>query len=436
MKKFFQENGQFIILLLIWVISGMYFLEAVYVLIPAGIALLKYKERYSEMIIGFFLILFLSDNRHDAFEFAAKIKDIYLVTLSAFVLLDAKTFKVRSKLFYPFAAFFILAFALTFKSPEPMLSFQKCLSFALIITFIPNYFIRQLNEDGENFLRNLIWVCTIMWILGFIMAIVLNDWVYLQGRYNGLLGNPNGVGLLATLFFILVIVAQHHYPKIFSRNELILVFGAMLLSVILASSRNAIFSILIFMFFARSYKISYWVGFLIVIIVAVLYQVINENLASIITSLGLGSYLRVEHLDDGSGRLVAWTYGWKEIQNNFLLGRGFAYEEMYFEANKSWLNDLGHQGGVHNTYLAIWMNTGIVGLVLYLIGFFRTFFKAARINYLAIPAMFAIMFSITFEAWFQASLNPFTIIALLIITLLQYEKPTTATEEESTLPVL
>ena len=93
-----------------------------------------------------------------------------------------------------------------------------------------------------------------MWILGFIMVAVLNDWVYLQGRYNGLLGNPNGVGLLATLFFILVIVAQHHYPKIFTRSELIIVFGAMLMSVLLASSRNAIFSILIFMFFARSYK--------------------------------------------------------------------------------------------------------------------------------------------------------------------------------------
>ena len=64
------------------------------------------------------------------------------------------------------------------------------------------------------------------------------------------------------------------------------------------------------MFFARSYKISYWVGFLIVIVVAVLYQVINENLTYIITSLGLGTYLRVEHLNDGSGRLVAWTYGW------------------------------------------------------------------------------------------------------------------------------
>ena len=308
MKSFLKENGQFIILLIIWVIGGMIATEIDLVLIPAGIVLLKYKERYSEMIIGFFLILFLSDNRHYNFDFAWKSKDIYLLVLSAFVFLDTKSFNVRSKLFYPFIGFFTLAFILTYKSPDPMLSFQKCLSFALIVIVIPNYFIRQLNEDGEKFLRLLIWVCTILWILGFIMIFVLNDWVYLQGRYNGLLGNPNGVGLLATLFFILVIVAQYHYPKIFSKPELFIIFTAMLLSVILASSRNAIFSILLFLFFARSYKISYWVGFLILIVVAVLYQVINENLASIITSLGLGSYFRVEHLDDGSGRLIAWTY--------------------------------------------------------------------------------------------------------------------------------
>ena len=49
--------------------------------------------------------------------------------------------------------------------------------------------------------------------------------------------------------------------------------------------------------------------------------------------------------------------------------------------------------------------------------------------------MLAIMFSITFEAWFQASLNPFTIVALMVITLLQYVKPV-ETEEKSTVPVL
>ncbi len=435
MKSFLKENSQFIGLLLVWLVTGILALPTAYVLVPAGLVLLKSKGRYNEMIVGFFFLLFLSDNRHHELDFTGKVKDIALLVMSAFVLLDSKSFPIRSKIFYPFLAFFALAFALSVKSPMPMLSFQKCLSFFLIVAVVPNYFTKLLHEDGEKFLRMLIWTCTALWLIGFLFIPVLNDWVYLQGRYNGLLGNPNGVGILATMFFIVIMLARHHYPNIFTWNELILIIGSSLLSVLLASSRNAIFSILLFLFFSRFYRMSYFMGFAIMITVAVLYQAINENLPVIINALGLGSYMRVEHLNDGSGRLVAWTYGWREIQNNFLFGRGFAYEEMYFEANQSWLNDLGHQGGVHNTYLALWMNTGLVGLILYLIGFFRNFFNAATKNYMAIPAMFAVMFSITFEAWFQASLNPFTIIALLVITLLQYEKPVD-TAKNTPLPVL
>jgi hypothetical protein len=62
---------------------------------------------------------------------------------------------------------------------------------------------------------------------------------------------------------------------------------------------------------------------MLVLVLAILYQGINENLPLIINSLGLGEYMRVEHLNDGSGRLIAWTYGWREIQNNFMFEGNF-----------------------------------------------------------------------------------------------------------------
>ena len=52
---------------------------------------------------------------------------------------------------------------------------------------------------------------------------------------------------------------------------------------------------------------------------------------------------------------------------------------------------------------------------------------------MALPTMFAILFSCMFEAWFQGSLNPFTIIAILNITLLQHVD---TTQEKDTIPVL
>jgi O-antigen ligase len=437
MLTYAKENYQFIIISLIWVFVGIMVDVTAMALVPAAFLIYRQKGYYTEIVLSIALICYLSDNRHWEFNFATIGKDIALLTACAFFFLNSKNFPLRSKIYYAFIPFFILAFFLSTRHPTPVLSFQKTLSFFLMVAVIPNYFLRQLYVEGQDFLRKTIWMGTILYIIAFGMIFILPvHWTYLEGRYNGLLGNPNGVGTFSTLFFIVVYIAIEMYPKIFTLPQKIIIFGAIIMSILLASSRNSIFSIMIFMMFARFYKLSPWIGFVIVIVVALLFQIINENLPYIITSLGLGAYMRVEHLNDGSGRLIAWTFAMEQIQKYyFFLGRGFAFEEWLFEKNKDWLNMLGHQGGVHNTYLAIWLNTGIVGLCFYLYGFFSNFIKASRINHLAFPTMFAIMFSISFEAWFQASLNPFTIIALLAITLLQY-KPHDTTAKESTLPVL
>lgn len=437
MISFLKENIQFTIISLIWVVAGIALDQSAMLLGPLVLLLFRNKGFYTEIIMTMVLINYLSDNRHWEFNFATVGKDLVLVTACAFFFLNPQNFPDRSKIYYPFIPFFIVAFLLCTQHPDPTRSFQKTLSFFLMVAIVPNYFLRQLQAEGMVFLRKIIWLGTILYIIALVMMVVLpEDWTFLEGRYNGLLGNPNGVGTFSAMFFIFISMSIYHYPEILNKKEKILIYGALLFSVLLASSRNCIFSIAIFLFFSRFYKISPWIGFVLVIVLALLYQVINENLPLIITGLGLGEYFRVEHLNDGSGRLIAWTFAWEQIQKHyFLLGRGFAFEEWLFEANQDWLNALGHQGGVHNTYLAVWLNTGIIGLICYLFGFFYNFTKAARINHMAFPVMFAIMFSITFEAWFQASLNPFTIMALMVITLLQYVKPTDA-EKKGAVSVL
>jgi O-antigen ligase len=435
MLEFVKENSQFYMLILIWVIAGIIAPELAMVVIPLTLMLLKNKGRYAEIIVAFAILLYFSDNRKHEFAFAGKTKDIALVLVSAFVMFDSKQFFSKSKFWYPFAAFFAVASISMFRNPLPMLAFQKTLSFALMFIYIPNYFTREIAIDrGERMLKLWIWSGTLLYVVALGLSRILpENYTYLVGRYNGLLGNPNGIGSFSTVFFIMIMLTLQKHPKMFTKPQLVLIFGSLILSVLMSGSRNCIFSILIFLFFSRFYKISYWVGFVIVIVVAILFQIINENLPAIINAFGLGDYFRVDHLEDGSGRLIAWTFGWQEIQNNFMLGRGFSYEETLFEENKYWLNDLGHLGGVHNTFLALWLNTGIIGLIVYLVGFFKNFFKAASVNYMALPTMFAILFSCMFEAWFQGSLNPFTIIAILNITLLQHVD---TTQEKDTIPVL
>ena len=106
----------------------------------------------------------------------------------------------------------------------------------------------------------------------------------------------------------------------------------------------------------------------------------------------------------------------------FLCGSGFSYDEMLFYGNRHALSALGHQGGVHNTYLALWLNTGIIGLVLWAFGFLRNIFKAVTISYTALPLLYTVLFSAFFEAWLMGSLNPYHITMLLILTLTLTDK--------------
>ncbi|MCB0482743.1 MAG: hypothetical protein KDC83_15040, partial [Flavobacteriales bacterium] len=73
---------------------------------------------------------------------------------------------------------------------------------------------------------------------------------------------------------------------------------------------------------------------------------------------------------------------------------------------------------VHNTYLILWLNNGIVGLIAFAFGLVTAFVKASKNSYLAFPVLFAALFQANFEPWLAASLNPYTIVFFFLIPLL------------------
>ena len=156
------------------------------------------------------------------------------------------------------------------------------------------------------------------------------------------------------------------------------------------------------------------------VVILAAYQYVFSNFELIIRTLGLGEYFRIETLANGSGRDVAWSFAWEKIQDNFFLGKGFAYDEVLFYniSNSDSLSILGHQGNAHNSYLTIWLNTGIIGLFLFARGFLLAFFKGAKNTIISLPVMFAVLFSANFESWMAASLNPITIQLWIILALL------------------
>ncbi len=419
MSEFLKRNLQFLFMLAIWVAAGWVAPVAGIGVVAISVMLLKRKEMFAEMIIGLIFILILSDSRQYQLDFAKQVKDIYLLLLTLFYLFDRKQFQFKNTLVISFIPFLVWSFAMCFRSPDMMLSFQKTLSYGLLYLIVPAYFIKAFHDKGPQFLKDFILLITVLLIAGLLLIVVNPEFVYLAGRYTGVLGNPNGMGIYSVLFLMLTICTIIKFPELFSKHEKIIIFSLIAISAILTGSRNTLMSIIIFLIFTKFYKISYWYGFMAVIVAILLYQIVFANLPDILEALGLAKALRAENLESGSGRIVAWLFALKEINKSlglFLFGGGFSYDEMIFYANRHALSALGHQGGVHNTYLALWLNTGIIGLILWFIGFLRNIFKAVTITYTALPLLYTVLFSAFFEAWLMGSLNPYHITMLLILT--------------------
>jgi O-antigen ligase len=255
-------------------------------------------------------------------------------------------------------------------------------------------------------------------------------------RFRGINRNPNGMGIYCLMATFVMAIFSIKNPRLFSKNETIFIYGLIFICMFLSGSRNSLFSAVIFFMFVHFYRISYWAGFIITIMAILLYQVITSNMTEILQALGLAKALRAETLESGSGRVVAWAFAWKMINSSvsqFFFGGGWAYEEYLFGVYRNMLNSLGHIGGVHNSYLGIWLNTGIIGLLLWFYGFFRCIFTAARYSFLAMPLAYAALFSAFIESWLLGSLNPFTIMFISLITYIT-QAPGTVEAMESSEP--
>jgi O-antigen ligase len=416
LKAYLNDNKQFILLAFIWLVCGMYFGPLVYVVIPVMLLLMYSKGMHLEILLGFLLILTLSDSRLRVLSFAGNIKNIYILVLSL-ILLKEKAF-LEMPIYKYFIPFFAIAIYCVFLNPNIGLSFQKVLSYILLFVVLPNYFYMLYKMYGVELIRGIVFLFCVIFFLGFVFNFFSFNLTNVIGRYRGLLGNPNGLGLYSFLFILFFSTVNEYYPNLFTRNEKIVIYGLSFFSLLKCGARTSLATTLMFFFFKKSYKMSPFIGFIIFIFTCIIYQYVSANLTEIIVSLGLGDELRVDTLESGSGRTVAWTFAWQQIQENFFIGKGFSYTEYIYLVNYEYLSLLGHQGSAHNAYLTLWLDTGLVGLGLFLIGLIAFFLKLASKSALAFPVLYSVLFSNFYESWLCASLNPFTIQLLFILTVI------------------
>ena len=421
MREYLKSNYQLILLCLIWVGVGMVFNELISLgIIFGSVLLLRKKLLYQELFIAFIVLLIFSDSREHEMEFAKSAKSFYILILFLFLLFSRKDFQINNNLFILFLPFITLSFFLIPFSYNWTICLQKTFSYAALLIITPTYIIKIFEEKGSAFFRDLIFTLALVLFTGLILKYFWTGAIHADERFRGIFGNPNGLGLYCIFFFLLLKTVENYFSGMFNKWDRIFLYSVIFLSVIFSSSRNSIISILIFLLFMRIAKMSPY--FTVIIFIAILfsYEYILSNSEQLIYRLGFGDYFRISTLETGSGRNVAWTFAWEKIQDNFFFGKGFSYDIAVFYTDDAQhrLNLLGHQGNAHNSILSIWLNTGIVGLVLFMIGFILTFIKCAKNTIIALPIMFSVLFSATFESWMVASLNPITIQLWIILTIM------------------
>lgn len=425
MREFFSRNYQLVILILIYILVGVYARPFLYVLMPFSVFFIKSRDLWPDMIFGLIMVLVLSDITPWFFKMQVfkGAKNTYITALSVIFLLERYRFVPFSKVFNVFLPFFIYSFFPLVFSNNLVVGLQKTISYSLLYLIVPNYVLYNFRLIGWDFFRNLVKFMAVILLSGYFVLWFHGEfYAFMIGRFRGLFGNPNGMALFCVLLIMVSVTASSINERLLSWKEKIFVYGTATYFLIISGSRASLMAVLIFLVFGRFFSASPVFGFMALLAVFGLSELVLSNIAPIVTAFGLEDYVRLQTLESGSGRYFAWDFAWKHIQDYFVFGGGFANDERIMRKHRLYLERMGHQGGVHNSYLSFWFNVGIVGLVLFLRSFILIFVKASKLVPFSLGVMFGVMFSITYESWLVSSLNPFTIILLIIITMVTEEE--------------
>jgi hypothetical protein len=418
----YKQHSQFIMILAVMYVSGVWGGPIIYPMFPMFMLLFGIRKRYFELLVTSLWLLMLADYvpvknaTYDDLQFAKDLKFMVPLFLAGFLMMYRDDFKPFPKLILWFVPFFIvvaigLQYAINFS-----VGLEKTISYFLMMLTIPFYVSHLHREQGEYFWKAFFTFIIGMLTIGIVLRFAAPQIAMLDGkRFKSILGNPNGLGIFLNLTFMLWVIMRELKLASFTKRENWYIILVIFISLIWSGSRNGMMSIFLFYLISRVIKVHWFLAVITVVVVLTFNEQLFEGFVGVIEFLGLQDYFRIESIEEGSGRKIAWVFAWQEIQNYYFVGGGFGQDEQIMRPNYYWLSKLGHQGGVHNSYLSMWFDAGIAGIIAFFGAFYGIVFKAMKHDYLVLAFAINIMFNITYESWLVASLNPFTILLFTIL---------------------
>jgi len=217
-----------------------------------------------------------------------------------------------------FAVFFLVSTFCLIASPRLFISIQKFVSYVLIFLVIPSLVNYLYQKHGAKYFRHLIYLSVWILCIGFAFMAINEEVAFSHhGRFRGILGNPNGLGMFCAFTFMFFEILYDKMPGFCTRKERIFIRGVILLALTLSGSRSSLICISIFFTFQYLVRYSNFLSFILLIVIMVTNEYIIEIMMGTIIELGFQEFFRLDTISFGSGRTVAWKFAWKEIQKNF-----------------------------------------------------------------------------------------------------------------------
>ena len=250
-------------------------------------------------------------------------------------------------------------------------------------------------------------------VLASVAVTVLRPHVaWLNGRWRGILGNPNEFSHWWLFIFVLVLMTFQ-----MGRRQRVMWFGLTALLFLMSGTRGALLAALFAWagsLLAPTSGTLKRVGLFVAAALSFLGMLLSgdDHEDGFVASLFPEQIIRSETIETAGGRTVAWSHALEEIKLEPWFGQGGGYEERYFSSRYSFFAMQNHQGLSHNSWLAFAMNYGVpaalalIFSLLIRLGMFRQ--KAVVI---LLPAC---VISMTVEGWLTAPLNALSPMMFLV----------------------
>jgi exopolysaccharide production protein ExoQ len=285
------------------------------------------------------------------------------------------------------------------------------------------------NEGPEKVVNLVLWALKIILIFSYLLIFVSPDESFMSGRFRGLFQNPNSTGLICAILLPLSLWRLFEHKN----NITLLLFLLMIVSLFLSGSRGSLQAALVslgYFIYTRQKRYRPLVFFASLTFILILFWIIET-----IATAYFRTYIRADSIPELGGRLQIWQVAVSLIKESPIFGHGFGVENKIFALKFSSRIAKSQISYVHNSYLGMLIQLGIVGVILFYLPLFLLLFneltrkKTSDVSSLHLAlrsSLIAGLLCCLYESWIYSVGNsqafPFWVTVMLLVFCRQQNK--------------